>query len=633
MNLPCALLILAVLSPLCASDALDPQFGLELSYSTQGILAAPFPLEIQLIRRDAAPWICDGRPIAEDGTFLLPGRWDLVLEELDSQGVTTRHSLKPIPAAAPEPFAVPVDRYACNAWSLDAKNLFTHAGTYRFILSYGACERRGPDTRIRDTVIPPGIAVTVTPDRLRAVLGEAVFVDIAVENHGTIPFHAQFGGDYRGTTRALRFFFTATRADGVPCNDPEPLQNCWGGMSGSGELAPGERNHQEVLLNAYVRFHGPGTYMVTAYHALEFGAPVPGIGGIGGYGPYALAGTFTLVIDPPDPDTVARLVTTILMPDAPPAPQWSLATHLHQACFLDALVEAFAHAGEVDRACLAMDAIHSIATIGATRALIACAHDERPAVRSHALAALAERIPPRERPHDVVTPGRPDPLAQVKTVLTRSMWDERFAVPLRRLIDQEAARSDPATLGPMIDLTAALDFPGAEEVLASVGDVVEPPATGDGRSTRVPDRFEHLLNPLGRAAYALGAHCAPLCHADAGSSPGRLTVWAHLFVGSRCASTPASDALFLAMITNPSSVARMMAMTTMPTELPERVTMPWRDLFMDDDGHEIWRLALSHAEHDRPDVVAAAIQACPQSGWSEVKRKAFARFMEELQGR
>ena len=109
------------------------------------------------------------------------------------------------------------------------------------------------------------------------MLGEPVVVTVQVTNRGTDSYPMSHGGDYRGSSRPLRFCFSAERADGAPAWDPEPLQSCMGGIGGGG-LHAGETWHQDVVLGAYLRFPGPGTYRVRAYHALGFGTPVPGIG-------------------------------------------------------------------------------------------------------------------------------------------------------------------------------------------------------------------------------------------------------------------------------------------------------------------------------------------------------------------
>ena len=49
--------------------------------------------------------------------------------------------------------------------------------------------------------MPVGARVTLEVDRPEYFLGENVLVHFILENTGSQPFEADFGGDYRGTTR------------------------------------------------------------------------------------------------------------------------------------------------------------------------------------------------------------------------------------------------------------------------------------------------------------------------------------------------------------------------------------------------------------------------------------------------
>ncbi len=84
--------------------------------------------------------------------------------------------------------------------------------------------------------VPEGAKVTLETDRQEYLLGENILVHFVLENAGTQPFDADFGGDYRGSSRAIRFQVTATDEAGKDAEDPDPNQLCYGGRGGPREL-------------------------------------------------------------------------------------------------------------------------------------------------------------------------------------------------------------------------------------------------------------------------------------------------------------------------------------------------------------------------------------------------------------
>jgi hypothetical protein len=67
----------------------------------------------------------------------------------------------------------------------------------------------------------------------------------------------------------LRFKVTATNEQGNAADDPEPSQNCFGGMSSHPTLKPGEKFVESLPLMRYCQIVQPGRYAIRATH--DFG--------------------------------------------------------------------------------------------------------------------------------------------------------------------------------------------------------------------------------------------------------------------------------------------------------------------------------------------------------------------------
>jgi hypothetical protein len=127
-------------------------------------------------------------------------------------------------------------------------------------LSSGAEARAG---------VPQGARLSLELDKKTWFLGENVLIHLVVENTGNKPFTIDMGGDYRGATRALRFSVEATGAQGKAVPDPNPKQNCFGGLGYSKEIKPGDRHYESLQLLRYRRFDRPGKYRLKVSH--DFG--------------------------------------------------------------------------------------------------------------------------------------------------------------------------------------------------------------------------------------------------------------------------------------------------------------------------------------------------------------------------
>jgi hypothetical protein len=117
--------------------------------------------------------------------------------------------------------------------------------------------------------VPPGARVKLEVDRHEYFLGENVLVHFILENAGDLPFEVDFGGDYRGATRHLRFKVTATDDAGRVAEDPDPSEMCFGGLGGGRKLIPGDKFTQSLPLMRYCRITQPGRYSIRVTH--DFG--------------------------------------------------------------------------------------------------------------------------------------------------------------------------------------------------------------------------------------------------------------------------------------------------------------------------------------------------------------------------
>lgn len=106
----------------------------------------------------------------------------------------------------------------------------------------------------------------------RRLLGENVLVDYCLENTSQEVLVVNFGGDYRGSTRSLRFKMKVTDANGTPMDDPDPDGYNLGGLSMDAELKPGKSHCASLALHRYARIDVPGTYLIHVTHDLGWPA-------------------------------------------------------------------------------------------------------------------------------------------------------------------------------------------------------------------------------------------------------------------------------------------------------------------------------------------------------------------------
>lgn len=119
------------------------------------------------------------------------------------------------------------------------------------------------------TGVPDNAAVRLTTNRDTFFLGENVLVHFELINTGGAAFEADFGGDYRGAMRSVRFKVTGKDASGKALPDPYPSKNHFGGFGGPSEVTPESSFAQSLPLTRYLRIEEPGKYTIKVTH--DFG--------------------------------------------------------------------------------------------------------------------------------------------------------------------------------------------------------------------------------------------------------------------------------------------------------------------------------------------------------------------------
>lgn len=214
-------------------------------------------------------------------------------------------------------------------------------------------------------------------------LGENVLVDFCVVNTSDAPFTIDVGGDYRGSSRSLRFKVEVRDTTGALLPDPDPHPVNFGGMSYSPTIAPGKKWCQSLPLMRYARIDAPGRYTVKATHDLGWKGETPPTGTVSVILAMPTATQADHVIAamesmPADPSTSAGEVSR----DYPDFSGMRYEVYV-------APLAARAKKGDVQ----AFDGLANIPTESATRELVALLASPDRAVARGAAQALAMRLP------------------------------------------------------------------------------------------------------------------------------------------------------------------------------------------------------------------------------------------------
>jgi hypothetical protein len=232
--------------------------------------------------------------------------------------------------------------------------------------------------------LDPGKArIDLTLRKPSYFLGENVLVDFCVVNVDRVPLTLEVGGDYRGSSRSLRFKIDVRDAKGNPLPDPDPTGYNLGGLGYSPKLKPGEKWCQSLRLARYARIDAPGTYAIRATHDLGWpaGAAPSGTASITYKMPTAAdAEEVVAAMEklPPNPNTTAGNVS----------PDYADFTGLRYGVYVSSLLKRLRQ-GKLE----AMGGLAEIPTPTATRALVALLADSDPKLAQAAARGLAMRLP------------------------------------------------------------------------------------------------------------------------------------------------------------------------------------------------------------------------------------------------
>src|ERR1041384_5392427 len=123
---------------------------------------------------------------------------------------------------------------------------------------------------------PAHFRLTVRTDQPTYFIGANVLLHFKIKKMEREPIHCSTGGDYRGASRSSRFRIEVFDSSGLLMEDPEPVQNNMGGLSGGSEVMPGEKkeiNIGGIPLNRYRIIEKAGTYRIVVAHDLGWKQP------------------------------------------------------------------------------------------------------------------------------------------------------------------------------------------------------------------------------------------------------------------------------------------------------------------------------------------------------------------------
>jgi hypothetical protein len=318
--------------------------------------------------------------------------------------------------------------------------------------------------------VPIGAKVTLELDRRESFLGENVLVHFILENTSDQPFEADFGGDYRGATRQLRFKVTATDESGWVAEDPDPSQTCFGGLGGARKLNPGDKFTQSLPLMRYCRILQPGRYTIQATH--DFGwkeserkRPV---------------GKIAIIFRMPTPTEAEAVVAAMekLPPDAnntfgERSRDYADFTSLCQPVYLKPLLQ---RAKKGDQK--ALEGMCWIETQDATAALIGLATNSDSKLALKAATTLAMRLPDPALDSTNGFGGFPPFTKEVRRRVVKRSWDPSLAPAVRSLATNFLARSDADEIAAGAFMLEALGTPAdATAIVAAIARVLDPMVT------------------------------------------------------------------------------------------------------------------------------------------------------------
>jgi phage tail protein X len=341
--------------------------------------------------------------------------------------------------------------------------------------------------------VPVGAKVTIDCDRQEYFLGENVLLHFILENTSDKPFEADFGGDYRGATRPLRFKVTATDESGRMAEDPNPSGFCGGGFGGARKLNPGEKFIQSLPLMRYRRILQPGRYTIHVTHDYgwkegERKRPV---------------GEISLAFRMPTPDEAEAVVAA--MENLPLNPNNSCGeraqnyadfTALCQPIYLKPLLRR-AEKGDLN----ALEGICWIASSDATKALIELVTNANPKLALEAAKTLSIRLPDPALDSTNGFGGFPPFTREARRQLVQNSWDAKLAPAVRSLATNHLAHSETAEVAAGAFMIQAVgttnEAPAVRAALDRVLDpLVRPRRDPNDNILDQPEGVRELLNAM-----------------------------------------------------------------------------------------------------------------------------------------
>ena len=368
-----------------------------------------------------------------------------------------------------------------------------------------ACGAFGQRERNATMPVPEGAKVMLQTDRSEYFLGENVMMRFVLENTSEKSFEAEFGGDYRGSTRSLRFIVTATDKSGETAPDPDSVKMNFGGMVGYKTIDSHASLTNSLLLMRYCWIDKPGRYTIRATH--DFGwkedeqRKRP-------------AGEITLTFRMPTPDEAEAVVAAAeKLPEPNPyfsdgnaPPDFRL---LRQQVYFKPLLRR-AEKGNAK----ALDGIGGMATREATEALVSLSTNAASPLAKTAVSHLWERLPNSAARWSVFQ-NVPPFTEESRQQRIEQSWDETLAPAVRQMarVLLERKDVDDITTGARI-MCAIGTRADADSVLAAMNRALNPlvnPRTDPrGNTLDLPQPLRELLGAMNairsRGEYALPEH-------------------------------------------------------------------------------------------------------------------------------
>ena len=282
--------------------------------------------------------------------------------------------------------------------------------------------------------VPSNAAIRLTTNGETFFLGENVLIHFELINTGGDGFKADFGGDYRGAMRSLRYEITGVGETGEALPDPYPSKNNFGGFAQEVDVTPEKPFAESLALTRYLRIKKPGKYTIKVTHDFGWNPQA---------GQTLPTGTIDVTFKQPTERIAADLVDKWIAAKeynghsfgekSEDHPDFS---QIRNRAYLPALAK-HARLGNPD----AVIGLGSIAHQDATAELIklsemsvANATDQQKAIRKKALEQLSMRMPDPMLTGEL---GTRNPFDQNSLVprrwLVENSWNDQFADDVRSL--------------------------------------------------------------------------------------------------------------------------------------------------------------------------------------------------------